>query len=109
MRKILILAMAVIGLSACGSHMYSTNSAGKDNESFIVVLTSGQEYENVSVIVDGKTFPIEKVYKVKASRKAHPVTISPGKHKVEVVSSEKTLIEENIFIGLQETKKIVLK
>lgn len=109
MKKILIVALAIVGLSACSPHMYNTNSAGKDNSSFIIVLTEGQSYNDVSVIVDGKTFPIETVYKVKASRKAHPVTTSPGKHKVEVKSAGKTLIEENIFIGLQETKKIVLK
>jgi type III secretory pathway lipoprotein EscJ len=109
MKKILILFLAILWLSACSPHMYSTTSFGKDNSSFIVVLTDGQEYNNVSVIVDGKAFPIETVYKVKASRKAHPVITSPGKHKVEVVSAGKTLVEENIFIGLQETKKIVLK
>lgn len=109
MKKILILVLAIAGLSACSPHMYNTTSSGKDNLSFIVVLTDGQAYNNVSVIVDGKTFPIEKVYQVKASRKAHPVTTSPGKHKIEVVSAGKTLVEENIFIGLQETKKIVLK
>ena len=109
MKKVLIFLLAVVWLSACSPHMYNTNSAGKDNLSFIVVLTEGQSFDDVSVIVDGKIFPIEKVYKVKASRKAHPVTISPGKHKLEVVSAGKTLIEENIFIGLQETKKIVLK
>lgn len=109
MRKILILAMVVIGLSACGPHMYSTNSAGKDNESFIVVLTSGLDYENVSVIVDGKTFPIEKIYNVKSKRKVHPVITAPGKHEIEVVSNGNTLVKESVFLGLQETKKIVLK
>ena len=109
MKKILILVIAIIGLSACSPYMYKSISTGKDDSSFIVVLTDGQSYNNVSVIVDGKTFPIEKVYQVKALRKAHPVTISPGKHKIEVISAGKTLVTENIFIGLQETKKIVLK
>jgi len=109
MKKILTLVLAIVGLSACSPHMYNTTSSGKDNESFIVVLTEDQSFKDVSVIVDGKAFPIETVYKVKASRKAHPVIIFPGKHKVEVVSAGKTLVDENIFIGLQETKKIVLK
>jgi hypothetical protein len=109
MNKISILVLAIMLLSACGPHMYSTSSTGKDNSSFIIVLTEGQAYNGVSLIVDGKTFPIEKVYKVKASMKVHPITISPGKHKIEVLAEGKTLVEENIFIGLQETKKIVLK
>ena len=109
MKKILLLAIVVVGLSYCSPHMYNTSSSGKDNSSFIIILADNQGYDNVSVIVDGKTFPIEKVYKVKDSRKAHPVTISPGKHKLEVMSSGKKIVEENIYIGLQETKKIVLK
>jgi hypothetical protein len=109
MKKILLFVFVVAGLSACSPHMYNTYSAGKDNASFIIVLTNGQHYENVSVSVDGQTFPIEKVYKVKATRKAIPVTVTPGKHQIKVISNGKTLVEENIFLGLQETKKIVLK
>lgn len=109
MNKILFLVLTIVGLSSCSPHMYNTYSAGKDNTSFIIVLTNGQQYENVSVIVDGQTFPIEKVYKIKATRKAIPVTTTPGKHQIKVISKGKTLVEENIFLGLQETKKIVLK
>jgi len=109
MKKILLLAFVFVGLSACSPHMYNTYSAGKENASFIIVLTSGHQYDNVSVIVDGQTFPIEKVYKEKSKIKAIPVTVTPGKHQIKVVSKGKNLVEENIFLGLQETKKIVLK
>lgn len=109
MKKILILALTIVGLSACSPHMYKTYSAGKYNTSFIIVLTNGQVYENVLVMVDGKAFPIEKVYKVKATRKADPIITTPGKHQIEVVSNGKTLVKESVFLGLQETKKIVLQ
>lgn len=109
MKKIIMLVLTVVGLSACSPHMYNTYSAGKDNASFITVVTNGQEYKDVSVVVDGKSFPIEKVYKVKATRKAHPVITTPGKHEIEVVSKGKTLVKESAFLGLQETKKIVLQ
>jgi len=109
MKKIFLLFIVVIGLSACGPHMYNTYSTGKENSSFIIVLTSGHSYENVSVIVDGKTFQIEKVNKVKATRKAHPVITTPGKHQIKVVSNGKILVEESAFLGLQETKKIILE
>jgi uncharacterized lipoprotein len=109
MKKILILAFVITGLSACSSHMYNTYSSGKDNASFIIILTEGQSYEDVSVIVDGKTFSIEKVYPVKATLKAHPIITTPGKHQIKVVSKGKTLVEESVMIGLQETKKIILK
>lgn len=109
MRKLISSVIILLFFSACGPHLYNTMSAGKDNASYIVVLTAGQQYENVSVIVDGESYPIEKVYKLKMTRKAHPVIVSPGKHQVEVVSGGKTLVTENVFIGLQETKKIVLQ
>ena len=109
MKKILILAIILTGLSACSHHMYNTYSAGKDNVSFITVLTAGQSYEDVSVNVDGQNFPIEKVYPVKATSKAHPIITTPGKHHIKVVSKGKTLMEESVMIGLQETKKIVLQ
>jgi uncharacterized protein YxeA len=108
MKKILLMLVAVMGLCSCGAHKYNTLSYGKDNVSFIVVLTAGQKYENVSVIVDNQTFPVEKVYKTKAGRKAHPIRISTGKHSVKVVSAGTTLVDENVFLGVQETKKIVL-
>ncbi|MDD4191350.1 MAG: hypothetical protein PHI28_08465 [Mangrovibacterium sp.] len=108
MKKIVVLMFALFAFAACGPHMYSTRSAGQDNSSFVVVVTNGQKYENVAVIVDGTSHPVEKVYKLKAIRKAHPVAITPGKHQIQVVSGDKILSDENIFLGLQETKKIVL-
>ena len=108
MNKLLIWSMVMVGLSACGPHMYNTYSAGKENASFIIVV-SNKDYSDVDVIVDGKSFPIEKVYQLKSIRKAHPLIISPGKHLITVVSKGKTLLTENIFLGLQETKKIVLE
>ncbi|PTN08695.1 hypothetical protein [Mangrovibacterium marinum] len=109
MKKLIFFFFAIISFTACGPHLYNTMSAGKDNASFIVVVTNGQSYADVSVIVDGESFPVEKVYKLKRIRKAHPISITPGKHDIKVVSGVNTLIEENIFIGLQETKKIVLQ
>jgi hypothetical protein len=42
-------------------------------------------------------------------RKAHPFVTTPGKHLIKVVSKGKTLVEENVFLGLQETRKIILE
>lgn len=88
--------------------MYNTYSSGKENASFIIVV-GNQSYTIVSVIVDGKSFQIDKVYQLKAIRKAHPVITSPGKHQITVVADGKTMLTENVFLGLQETKKIVLE
>lgn len=102
----MIVALIV---SACGPHTYSTYSAGKDNSSYIIVLSKEQQHKSVMVIVDGKSIPIKKVYKLKDTIKAHPIITEPGKHHIEVVSNGKTVLEENIIIGLQETKKIILE
>lgn len=109
MKKILFFMMLMICATACSPHMYSTRSSGQDNASFIVVLRSDTKYENVSVIIDGKSFPIDKIYKVKLARKTHPIITTPGKHHIKVISGETTLIDEKVFLGLQETKKIILK
>lgn len=109
MRKILVIASFMIGLVACGPHTYNTYSNGKGNDSFIIVLTAGQSFDNVSVIIDGTSFPVDKVYPVKSTIKAHPIVTTPGKHQVKVVADGKTVSDESVFLGLQETKKIVLR
>lgn len=101
------LLILVVSLSSCGA--YKTYSAGQSNESFIMVLREKQPYDNVTVIVDGKEYPVAKVYKVKSKRKSQPIVIEPGKHTVKVAVNGRIISEESVFIGLQETKKIVLR
>lgn len=111
MKKLLLSVILMAGLSACGPQMYSTRSGGLENSSFIVVLAENADYDKaaVSVEVDGKVSAIEKVYKTKAARKAIPIVITPGKHKIKVIVNGSVVSEESIFLGLRETKKIVLK
>lgn len=54
MKRLLLLLIAVIGLSSCGPKQYLSYSAGKDNVSYIMVLTDGPKYEFVNIVVDGK-------------------------------------------------------
>lgn len=108
MKKLLLVAFVATVLSSCGPHLYSTRSAGQDNVSYVIVLTGGGDYQNVVVEVDGQMYPVEKVYKIKMARKAHPIIITPGKHSLKVWSADRKLLQENIFLGLQETKKITL-
>ena len=109
MKKLLFLIVVLLGVTSCGPHMYTTRSSGRDNVSYVIVLKSDTKYENVSVIIDGKVFPIEKLYKEKAARKAHPIITTPGKHHIKVMSADSTLVDEKVFLGLQETKEIVLR
>lgn len=102
--------MIVIGVTSCNtSKWYNTTSASKDNISYVIVLSDNSDYSNVEVQIDEEK-PIQREVKtLKLKRKAEPVIITPGKHKVRVINNGKVVVEENIFIGLQETKKIVLR
>lgn len=109
MKQLLFAIITVLTFSGCGKHMYSTMSSGKENQSFIIVLRQDQTYPSgVTVIVDNNEYPVDKVFKMKFQRKARPVVITPGKHSIKVLFDGKELYKDEIFIGLQETKKIVL-
>lgn len=112
MKKIwilLLLAVTTVTLSSCGKRMYATSSAGKDNVSYVTVVSDSERYENVWVVVDGTEFLYGKLEKSKNRRKALPLEITPGKHRVEVVINGQTVASEEIFIGLQETKRFVVR
>jgi len=108
MKSIVAIAMVLI-LSSCGPHLYKTMSGGQENVSYIIVLQKGDSQGEVSLFIDDKVYPVDKVYSEKKKRKAHPFVTSPGKHKIRVVSQGKMIYDENVFLGLQETKKIVLE
>lgn len=109
MKKFVIMAFALILISSCGPNMYSTRSSGSDNSAFIIVLNSGAEFANLVVDVDGELFSVEKVYKEKDARKAPVIEIEPGEHIIKVTSNGEELVSERVYLGLRETKKIVLK
>lgn len=112
MRKIILLSVVVLVaaiITSCGPHTYATKSSGKDNASYVIVLKEAGDYGNVTVMVDDQAYPYGKVYRVKTKRKAHPVIIEPGKHNIKVISNGTVMTDENVFIGLQETKTIILR
>ena len=112
MKKLLMLALVAISgtlLFSCGPNMYNTQSSGKDNTAYVIVLTDGPKFENVSVVVDGHPYIYDKVHKIKNRRKAQKVRIEPGRHNVKVLVGAEVMTDEDIFIGLQETKQVVLR
>lgn len=111
MKKIILLPIILLAviITSCGPNLYSTKSSGKDNISYVIVLKEAGPYDNVTVIVDDKPYHYDKVQKVKAKRKAKPIIIEPGKHHIKVIYNETVMTDENIFIGLQETKTIILR
>ena len=110
-KRIVLWCVAIAAVfTSCGPHMYKTQSGGQDNVSYIIVLKEYGSYENVSVILDDKVFyPYGKVYKVKNKRKAHPIIVEPGRHNIKVAVDDVLLTDEDVFLGLQETKSIVLR
>ncbi|MGL5938263.1 MAG: hypothetical protein ACRCZY_02385 [Phocaeicola sp.] len=107
MKHLIPLLLLVLSLSSCGA--YKTYSGGLADESYIIVLREGKSYDNVVVVVDGKSTTVQKIYKVEAKRKALPIVIEPGKHTVQVNVNGKTISNETVFIGLRETKQIILR
>ncbi len=105
MKKIL-LASLVLLFTACGS--YKTMSGGKADQSYVVVLSSGDTMEGTVVVIDGVQHQLDKVYKEKHAKKATPIIIPTGKHLIKISSEDKVLYEQNIFVGAQQTKKIIL-
>jgi archaellum component FlaG (FlaF/FlaG flagellin family) len=111
---LIFTAMIAMALSSCGPHMYKTQSSGKDNISYVIVVADNNMHYNksamnVDVIVDGEAYPYDNLYKIKAKRKAHPIIIEPGKHNIKVVVNGEVFTDENVFLSLQETKMIVLR
>lgn len=113
MKKISAILLAVViaaGVVSCGKGLYTTSSSGKDNVSYVTVLSESYTIKSgVSVVVDGKAHPYGKVYKVKFKRRTQPLAIEPGKHRIQVMLSGKVVADENVFIGLQETKQFVIR
>jgi|APDOM4702015191_1054821.scaffolds.fasta_scaffold144677_3 hypothetical protein len=111
MKKYIILAVIAIAALAGCRNTYQTLSAGKDNASFVLITTDNDEYrENVSVVIDNnQPILIEKVFKTKKQLQAKPIETTPGKHTIKVLKGDKVLFNEFVFLGLQETKKIILK
>lgn len=112
MKKIILFSFALVfaaAFSSCGRQMYNTQSAGKDNVSFVIVLLESGSFNNVSVVIDDQTFPYDNVQKIKNKRKAQPIITEPGKHHIKVIADGRIMTDENVFLGLQETKIIVLR
>lgn len=106
----ILMLLAIAGLAGC-RNTYQTLSAGKENESFVLVTSDNKEYRhNIAVVIDnGTPVMIEKVFKTKKQLQARPITTTPGKHTIKVMKGDRVLYEQFVLLGLQETKKIVLQ
>lgn len=110
MKKTIIpLFLAILFLSSCGR--YVATSGGKDDVGYVAVIKENPKakFENVELVIDGKSFIIDKVVSNDKFYKAKPISIAPGKHQVKVLVNGAVVVEENVLVGLQETRKIFLR
>jgi hypothetical protein len=109
-KYILLVLLAAASLAGCRT-TYQTLSAGKENASFVLITTDNNEYRhNITVIIDNSTpVMVEKVFKTKKQLQAKQIATTPGKHTIKVLKGDRVIYEQNVFLGLQETKKIVLQ
>jgi uncharacterized protein (DUF427 family) len=105
---VIVMAMSFAG---CGKGLYTTSSSGQDNVGYITVITDGKTLRDadVNVVVDGKAYSYGVVYTTKMKRKASSVAVEPGKHNIKVTLAGEVLADEDVFLGLQQTKQFVLR
>lgn len=107
----MILTIALMGLLSACVTTYKTQYGGKEDKASILILSAdqGREFSDVLVYIDGREYPVEKVYPEKNYKKAIPIVVYAGKHKITVKKDAEVLLFQNIFLGVQETRKIILR
>lgn len=107
----IVLTIALMGvLSACVT-TYKTQYGGKEDKASILILSAdgGREFSDLVVTVDGLDYDVKTVYSEKQSHKAVPIVINAGKRKLTVKKDGRVLLMQQIFIGVQETRKIIIR
>jgi uncharacterized protein YxeA len=113
MKKILIAIVSMLFLSSCGVGTYSISSGKADMSELSFVDT---ESYNIDVVVDktqeyGVSTVKEKAYKPGRNIKytaLNTISLSPGKHQIEVRVNGKVVYSQLIFVSTGEHKIIEL-
>lgn len=90
---------------------YKSQYGGKEDKAYILVLSAddGRSFSDISIEVDGKIYPVDKVYTEKKYQKATPIAVYAGKRKVKIQNGSEVLLIQTIFVGVQETRKIIIR
>ena len=104
-----LIALFLLTVGSCRAYV-GTFSSGKANISNILLLRDYGSHAKKAIIQIDEQEPIKlkKIKKEAKSYKAKPYPITPGKHHLKVIVKGKTLVDEQIFLGVQETKKIMI-
>jgi hypothetical protein len=109
MKKFLLVICFGILLVSC-KNTYVTRSSAIEDASYVMVVSSGDVLKNiVTVEIDGDSYPLQRVEKIKKEKNAEKIKIAPGKHNIKVYKGSELVSQQNAFLGSQETRKIVIK
>lgn len=103
-----ILAISLIIFTSCTG--VKTVTQGLENESYLEIVGKPSSYlGGVEVKIDEKiTFKAQVSNGNTASVKGKVYAISTGKHNVIITYKDNTILQKQIFISAQETKKLLL-
>lgn len=108
---IFVCLIALFSLTFEGCRAYvATSASGKADVSYILISRDyGCHVKKATIQIDEQE-PIElgKIKKEAKSYKAKPYPITPGKHHLKVMLEGKIWLDEQIYLGVQETKKITI-
>lgn len=107
-KALFVLTIGLFVLVGCTG--VKSASSGLENESFLEFIGNPSDYSGgVDVVIDGNPGFNAEVYNDKISRvKGKVYAIPTGKHTLIVSYKSNLLINKQIFITSQETKKIIL-
>lgn len=110
MKALTFIAFLSLLLVSCKGS-YVTTSGGKEDIGYIAVIKENPKdtFKQVDLVIDGVTYHLPKIESKAKLNKVKLVGVKPGKHQVKVLHNGRVLVEEQVLVGLQETRKIILR
>ena len=81
---VVLCLLACLMLPSCGPHMYKTMSSGTDDVAYVIVIKENTDRTSYD-------------------------EVKPGKHNLRVVIDGIVHADETVFLGLQETKTVLIR
>ena len=108
MKSILLyISILIIGTSSCTGLKSSTSSF--ENEGYIEVVKNSRYRQCVLQIDDMMPIKVKFIRDQYASRpKGKTYAVATGKHEIKIFIRDQLILKKQIFIGAQETRKIIL-
>ncbi|QZT36889.1 hypothetical protein K5X82_16880 [Halosquirtibacter xylanolyticus] len=112
--KQLIYIVAILWMCVGCKNTYMAASSGIDEKASIILITeraNKQKYKKGEVLlhIDDKIYTVDKIPEVKYAMKARLFAITQGKHHVVVSFNGNKVYDKEVFIGRNETRKIILR